>query len=60
MTSVDKLKQGIAICPGLPDRSEHERDIISKAFCALGMDKLWVKDGLQQLIKVHEDRDGEG
>ena len=47
--NVEKKKQELAVCLSIPDHSEHECDIKTKALRSLGKEKLGSKDGLNQL-----------
>ena len=51
ITTLEPEKKAIAVCLGLPDRSEHESDIKTKAFRGLGMEVLNKEDGLDKLIE---------
>ena len=58
VTSLPKEKQGIAVCLGLPDRSDHESDIKTKAFRSLGMEVLKSDNGLDRLITFMKEELG--
>ena len=58
ITNLDKKKQGLAVCLGLSDRSEHESDIKTKAFRALGKEKLGAENGLDQLVTFMKEELG--
>ena len=43
------------MCLGLPDRSEHESDIKTKAFRSLGMEAFGKEDRLEKLIEFMKE-----